>query len=111
MVTACVRCYKVIWPNSSFCSSCFSKTTFKKLDACGTIREVSVSLVGGRKEVYGVVEIRSIRVIGSLFADATPGGKVRMVECGINNEGCFFCRFESIISNNKRGRLNSYSRK
>ena len=110
-VSTCVQCYKVIWPNSSFCPACFSKTTFDKVDVYGTIEQVSVSLLGGRKEAYGVVDVGGIRVIGSLFANATPGGKVRMVECGINDEGCFFCRFESFIWNDKSGILSSYNRK
>ncbi len=93
-VTVCVQCHKTIWPNSSFCSDCFSKTTFKKLDLPGTIKEVSLSFVGGRKEVYGLVQIGGISVIGSLFANAIPGGKVRMVDCGTREDGCFYCRFE-----------------
>lgn len=97
----CVRCHKTIWPNSSFCCDCFSRTAFKKIDSDGIIEEVSVHLVGSRNEVYGVVEIGGIRVIGTLFANASPGGKVRIGECGITTDGCFFCRFESIDSNDK----------
>ena len=85
-----------MWPSASFCCECFSKTTFEKMDCCGTIKEMSLSFIGGRKEVYGIIEMGGIRVIGSLSQDAAPGGKVHMVECGIRDDGCFFCRFESI---------------
>ena len=97
----CVRCHKTKWPNASFCCDCFSRTTFKKIESYGIIEEVSVHLIGTRNEVYGVVEIRGIRVIGTLFANASPGDKVRIGECGITTDGCFFCRFESIDSNDK----------
>jgi uncharacterized OB-fold protein len=95
-VTVCLRCHRTIWPSSSFCYNCYSRTSFKKLDAYGVIEEVSVSLIGGSREAYGLVKIGDIRVIGSLPANATSGEVVKMVECGINEEGCFFCRFESI---------------
>lgn len=97
----CVRCHKTIWPNSSFCCYCFSRTAFKKIDSHGIIKEVATRLVGTRKEVYGVVEISGIRVIGTLFANASPGGKVRIGKCGITTEGCFFCCFESLDSSDK----------
>jgi hypothetical protein len=71
---------------------------------------VSTRLLGETTEVYGVVEIEGIRVIGSLFANALPGGKVRIIECGIRDDGCFFCRFESVDSNDRvKKRFNSYS--
>lgn len=62
---------------------------------------MSIRPVGSRNEVYGVVELGGIRVIGTLFVNASPGGKVRIEECGITTDGCFFCRFESIDSNDK----------
>lgn len=51
--------------------------------------------------MYGVVEIEGIRIIGTLFANASPGRKVRIVECGTRDDGCFFCRFQSIGSKDK----------
>jgi hypothetical protein len=66
------------------------------MEAYGVIEEVSASLVGGSREVYGIVKIGDIRVIGCLSAAATPGDIVEMVKCGINEEGCFFCCFETV---------------
>jgi hypothetical protein len=47
--------------------------------------------------LYGVVDIQGIKLIGSLSANTantTPGTKVRMVECGIRENGCLFYHFD-----------------
>jgi uncharacterized protein len=94
-VAICTRCSKKIWPPTKFCCYCFSKTRFKKMKAIGTVIEYTTSHVDGKEERFGVVDIEGIKLIGSLSSSLTTGMKVRMVECGIRENGFAFYHFES----------------
>jgi hypothetical protein len=47
--------------------------------------------------LYGVVDIQGIKLVGSLSANINPGTKVRMVECGIRENGSLFYHFDPCI--------------
>ena len=102
-VAVCTRCSKKVWPPTEFCCYCFSKTSFKKIEAIGTLIELSTSHIHGKDELFGVVDIEGIKLIGSLSSNLSSGMKVRMVRCGIRENGFAFYHFERLK------RLNSYT--
>ena len=59
--------------------------------------EVTTSHICGREDLYGVVDMRGIKLLGSLSGDVTPGMKVRMVKCGIRENGCLYYHFNSCV--------------
>ncbi len=99
----CIGCNKKIWPPTEFCCDCFSKTSFKKIKPVGTLIESSTSHIRGKEELFGIVDMEGIKLIGSLSSDLTIGMRVRMVECGIRENGIAFYHFEPLK------RLNSYT--
>jgi uncharacterized OB-fold protein len=102
-VAVCTRCSKKIWPPAEFCCFCFSKTSFKKIEGIGTLIEFTTSHIHGKEELFGIVDIEGIKLIGSLSSNLSIGMKVRMVECGIRENGSPFYHFERLK------RLNSYT--
>jgi uncharacterized OB-fold protein len=73
------------------------------MKAIGTVIELSTSHIHGKEELFGVVDIEGIKLIGSLSSNLSSGMKVRMVRCGIRENGFAFYHFERLK------RLNSYT--
>jgi uncharacterized OB-fold protein len=107
-VAICTRCSKKVWPPAEFCCYCFSKTHFKKIKGIGTLIEFTTSHLHGNEELFGVVDIEGIKLIGSLSSNLSTGMKVRMVECGIRENGFAFYRFESAFKKDSYTEAESY---
>jgi uncharacterized OB-fold protein len=96
-VPVCKHCRKKMWPPSGFCCDCFVTTSLEKIETTGTLMEVTTSHICGREDPYGVVDMRGIKLIGSLSGNVTPGMKVRMVKCGIRENGCPYYHFDTCV--------------
>ena len=102
-ISICISCSKKIWPPADFCCDCFSKTSFKKVKAIGTLIECTTSQIRDKEGLFGVIDMEGIKLIGSLSSNLAIGMKVRMVECGMRENGIAFYHFERLK------RLNSYT--
>jgi uncharacterized OB-fold protein len=94
-VPKCVSCNAVAWPPSANCPQCLSPTQLRKSASTGTLLEFSRSHVAGKEGVFGLVRMGDIRIIGSF--DSGPlaeGMKVKMIECGVHDDGRAYYRFE-----------------
>jgi uncharacterized OB-fold protein len=96
-VAVCKGCRRKIWPPSDFCCYCFSATRLTKIRTTGRLIEFTTSHIYGKEDLYGVVDMKGIKLIGSLSTKVTTGMKVRMVECGIRENGCLFYRFDACV--------------
>lgn len=94
-VAVCKHCHKKMWPPSEFCCFCYYKTSLKKIETTGTIVEFTTSQIHGNENLYGIVDMQGIKLIGSLPVNVTLGMKVKMVECGIRENGCLFYHFDA----------------
>ncbi len=96
-VAVCKNCRKKIWPPTEFCCDCFFATSLEKIETTGTLIECTTSHIYDSEDLYGVVDMQGIKLIGSLSGNTIPGTKVRMVECGIRESGCLFYHFDTYI--------------
>jgi uncharacterized OB-fold protein len=96
-VAVCKQCRRKIWPPSEFCYYCFSATRLTKIKTTGRLIESTASHIYGKEDLYGLVDMKGIKLIGSLSTNVTNGMKVRMVECGIRENGCLFYRFDPCV--------------
>ena len=77
----CLKCNKLVWPPSDFCSSCFGKVRWRQLSTIATLIEFS------KKDdtLFCIAEFEgTIRVMGALEADAkelTIGKELQLVKC------------------------------
>ncbi len=101
-VAVCKRCRKKMWPPTEFCCYCFCTTSLKKIETTGTLIEFTTSHIYGKEDLYGVVDMEGIKLIGSLSANVTTGMKVRMVKCGIRENGCLFYHFDACVKQSSR---------
>jgi uncharacterized OB-fold protein len=97
-VPVCKQCRKKMWPPLEYCCDCFFTTRLEKFETTGTLIEFTTSNIYGREDLYGVVDMRGIKLIGSLSGNVTPGMKVRMVKCGIRENGCLYYHFDSCVT-------------
>ncbi|HET7149327.1 MAG TPA: hypothetical protein VFI73_12605 [Candidatus Nitrosopolaris sp.] len=93
-VAVCENCSKKIWPPSEYCCDCFFATSLEKIETAGTLIECTSYNIDDSEELYGVVDIQGIKLIGSFSTNITPGTPVRMVDCGIRENGSPFYHFE-----------------
>lgn len=94
-VPVCTSCRATVWPPSSRCSKCYSLTALKKTELTGTLIEFSNSHVKTREGTFGVIDIKGIRLIGSLkVVRPYAGMKVRMAACGVRSDGSPYYEFE-----------------
>lgn len=85
-VPVCIRCRKKVWPPSSICPSCYSKTELKKIDRKGVLVEFATSHVRGHEGMFGIVEMDGFRLVGSFGkTKLVQGMQVRMVDCGVRD--------------------------
>jgi uncharacterized OB-fold protein len=94
-VPVCTSCDSIAWPPSYRCPNCLSKTLLKKIGTTGTLIEFTNSHIKGREGVFGLIEMSSIKLIGS-FADPhlKEGMKVKMTGCGVGPDGTTFYFFK-----------------
>lgn len=97
-VAVCKRCRKKMWPPTEFCCYCFSRTNLEEIETTGRLIESTTSRIYGKEDLYGVVDMEGIKLIGSLSANVTTGMKVRMVKCGIRENGSLFYHFDTCIN-------------
>lgn len=93
-VAVCKNCSKKIWPPSDFCCDCLFATRLEKIETTGTLIECTTSHIYDNEDLYGVVDMQGIKLIGTLSANISPGMKVRMVGCGILENGSPFYHFD-----------------
>jgi uncharacterized OB-fold protein len=96
-VPVCKHCRKKMWPPSEFCCDCFFTTCLEKIETTGTLIEFTTSHIHGKEDLYGVVDMKGIKLIGSLSGNVTRGMKVRMVKCGIRENGCLYYYFDLYV--------------
>ena len=63
----CLKCNKLVWPPSDFCSSCFGKVNWRKVSTVATLVEFS------KKDdtIFCIAEFEgAIRVMGSLETES-----------------------------------------
>ena len=85
-VTYCHNCNVVIWPHSSFCNRCFSKTQLVRHTTCGTLLEYSSQ----NGILFCVCQLGDIHIMGRLLSQCKEGSPVRMSRCGMNDGVPFF---------------------
>lgn len=95
-ITVCLSCRKKIWPPSSFCSFCLSKTKFRKIKNAGILREYVYSYknLDYQETTFGIIDLSGILLIGSICdVPVYRGMKVKMTSCGISPDGKVFYHF------------------
>ena len=86
----------------NFVAIVFAQQDLKKIETTGTLIEFTTSHIYGKEDLYGVVDMEGIKLIGSLSANVTTGMKVRMVKCGIRENGCLFYHFDTCVKQSSR---------
>jgi len=77
----CIKCNKLVWPPSDFCSNCFTKVRWRQVSAIATLVEFS------KKDdtVFCIAEFEgTIRVMGSLEAKSEEiliGQEIVLTKC------------------------------
>jgi len=77
----CLKCNKLVWPPSDFCSNCFGKVRWRQLSTIATLVEFS------KKDdiIFCIAEFEgTIRVMGALETDAQEliiGKELQLVKC------------------------------
>jgi uncharacterized OB-fold protein len=90
-VPVCTRCDKKVWPPSTTCPACYSKTALKKVGRKGVLVEFATSHVTGHEGTFGIVEMDGFRLVGSFdSADLEEGMKVRMGDCGVRDGAPYY---------------------
>ena len=77
----CLKCNKLVWPPSDFCSGCFGKVNWRKVSTVATLVEFS------KKDdtIFCIAEFEgAIRVMGSLEAkseEISIGQELILAKC------------------------------
>jgi uncharacterized OB-fold protein len=90
MIPECLKCNDVIWPQSDYCSHCFSKISWRKSDGVGTILEFSKN----KDNFFCLVEFdKKIRILGTLGVNSKPPEihkKVKLENCKMDGKNYNF---------------------
>jgi uncharacterized OB-fold protein len=98
-ITTCTSCAFKVWPPTSRCPRCLSKTSLKKIEMTGILLEFTRSHVKGSEGIYGIVEIDGIKLVGSFGStNVKEGMKVRMSKCELRPDGAASYSFEPVRS-------------
>jgi uncharacterized OB-fold protein len=93
----CTSCKLKVWPPSSYCPQCLSKTSVQVIDTGGTLVHFTTSYLQGREGGYGIVEMSGIKLIGSFDTlEMKEGTKVKMVRCGVMPDGTPYYFFQPV---------------
>lgn len=94
-IPVCKSCGKRAWPPATFCPVCLSQTTLKRIDRIGVVVEFASSHLKNIEGVFGVIDIDGIRLVGAIKAHKISlGMPVKLVTCGLNEEGSPYYDFE-----------------
>jgi uncharacterized OB-fold protein len=97
LVPICNSCKTKVWPPSHYCPRCLSKASLQIIATSGTLLEFTNSYVKGMEGTFGLIEMSGIKLIGSFdTSDLREGLKVRMVSCGVKEDGTTFYFFKPI---------------
>ena len=88
IISECNFCEKIIWPPSEFCNQCLKENSWRNCSRLGKIIEFSKK----DNSYFCVAELEnSIKIIGEIISGTpTNGGKVKVTDCGIENNIYFF---------------------
>lgn len=77
----CIKCNKLVWPPSDFCSNCFAKVQWRQVSTTATLVEFS------KKDdtIFCIAEFEgTIRIMGSLEAKSeviSIGQELELTKC------------------------------
>jgi uncharacterized OB-fold protein len=89
IVGQCVKCQKIVWPPSDFCSDCFGSVSWRDLRQPGILIEYSQK----DEKKFCLVEFEKIiRIMGMFLGNIEPaiGQKILLAQCGFDK----FPKFE-----------------
>jgi uncharacterized OB-fold protein len=92
----CNTCGAPAWPPVDYCYICMSKVKLKKTKPPeGHLIEYTISYRLSKPQVFGIIEIDRIKLIGSVHSSVAPyvGMFLRMKNCGILNDGTPYYEF------------------
>jgi uncharacterized protein len=96
-IPACIQCRRTVWPPSKFCSLCLGEVRSSRARQKGVVIDYTCSHIGRSKGTVGLVELRGVRLLGSIVGKPVKrGAKVMMTSCGITPEGSVFYNFKVI---------------
>jgi uncharacterized OB-fold protein len=96
-IPACIQCRRTVWPPSKFCSLCLGEVRSSRARQKGVVIDYTCSHIGRSKGTVGLVELRGVRLLGSIVGKPVKrGAKVMMASCGITPEGSVFYNFKVI---------------
>ena len=85
-IPKCTSCKKKVWSPSEFCNKCFGDVELEKWDGEGKIIEFSK-----KEEYFCLIEIEeTIRILAKIKQTPKIGQRVKILNCGITNDGYFF---------------------
>ncbi len=97
VIPYCSSCGSPAWPPVERCSNCMSKVQLKRIKVPqGHLMEYTTAYTICGPVIFGVIEIRGIKLVGSLHPSTMPqaGMSVKMVNCGLSTDGTPFYEFE-----------------
>ena len=97
VIPYCIKCGSPAWPPVERCYNCMSKVKLKRIKVpLGRLTEYSTAYTICGPVIFGVIEIRGIKLVGSLHPSTTPraGMSVKMVNCGLSTDGTPFYEFK-----------------
>lgn len=98
-VPICKSCGRKAWPPAKLCPVCLSNTSLEKVESVGIVIEFAKSHVKNKEGSFGILDIDGIRLVGALKTDKISSGmRMRMVECGISEDGSPFYDFAPLES-------------
>ena len=101
VIPKCLNCNKFIWPPFYLCDNCHQNTTLIKGSRIGNIKEYSTSYYNNKTEIFALVEIDGIRLMGNVVGEKIlKGSTVILKECGIKIDGTPY--FSFILSEDQR---------
>jgi uncharacterized OB-fold protein len=95
-VPYCNRCNAPTWPPVDCCYICMSKVKLKRIKSLeGHLIEYTVSYRLSKPEIFGIIEINGINLIGSVHSTVSPhvGMFLRMKKCGVSDDGTPYYEF------------------
>jgi uncharacterized OB-fold protein len=93
-VPVCTSCKSKAWPPSRYCPRCLHKTFLRGIKTTGTLLEFTSSHIKGKEEIFGIVEMSGIKIVGSFDGlQLKEGMMVKMSRCGVGPDGIAFYHF------------------
>ena len=96
VVPYCPRCNAPAWPPVDCCYTCMSKVKLRRAKSLeGHLIEYTVSYRLSKPQIFGIIEVGGIKLIGSVQSSVAPfvGMFLTMKNCGISNDGTPYYEF------------------